>query len=115
MGLTFHYSGSFKKEASLPELISEVKDIAEINEWKYNIYKSQFNGIDFGKDTFDNNLYGISFDPPQSEPVWICFLSNGKLSTPHLVKFYGKTENQKDRKNLYLVSTKTQHAGVQTH
>jgi len=30
MGLSFHYSGSFNAEASLPEMIKEVKDIVEI-------------------------------------------------------------------------------------
>ena len=30
MGLSIHYSGSFKKEASLETMIEEVKDIAEI-------------------------------------------------------------------------------------
>ena len=115
MGLTFHYSGSFRKDASLPGLIEEVKDIAEINEWPHQVFEEHFPPDEFGKETFNNKIYGISFNPPGSEPVWLCFLSNGKLSSPELLEFYGKPENQKERKNLYLVSTKTQTAGVSTH
>ncbi len=33
MGLTLHYSGKISKDASLPGLIEEVKDIAEIYNW----------------------------------------------------------------------------------
>lgn len=115
MGLTFHYSGSFRKDASLQGLIEEVKDIAEINGWPHHVFEKQFPPDGFDKETFNNKIYGISFNPPGSEPVWLCFLSNGKLSTPELVQFYGKAENPNERKNLYLVSTKTQTAGVSTH
>ena len=115
MGLTFHYSGSFRKDASLEGLIEEVKDIAEINGWPHHIFERQFPENGFGKEAFNDNIYGISFSPPGSEPVWLCFLSNGRLSAPHLLQFYGQTEHQEERKNLYLVSTKTQTAGVSTH
>ena len=115
MGLTFHYSGSIKKEASLPDLIAEVKDIAEINSWKYHIYETNFSAGGFGKDIFNDHLYGISFNPMGSEPVWLCFLSNGRLSAPHLLQLYGNTDKASERKNLYLLSTKTQYAGMTTH
>lgn len=115
MGLTFHYSGSLRQDASLPELIEEVKDISEINGWKYQIFERQFSGSDFGKDSFDKKVYGINFHALGSEPVWLCFLSNGRLSNPDLLQYYGGTEKANDRKNLYLLSTKTQYAGVSTH
>ena len=115
MSLTFHYSGRIKKKTSLHELIAEVKDIAEINGWERQIFEQQFTGDDFGSEIFDNRLYGISFSPTGSEPVWLCFLSNGRLSSPDLLQLYGNPENEKERKNLYLVSTKTQFAGVTTH
>mgnify|MGYP000082404932 CR=1 FL=1 len=115
MGLTFHYSGSFKKDASLHELIGEVKDIAEINDWEYHIYDHDLPPDDYGKEIFNDRIYGISFNPTGSEPVWLCFLSNGRLSTPDLLQFYGNPENEADRKHLYLVSTKTQYSGMTTH
>ena len=37
MGLSIHYSGSFNNSGSLSEMIEEVKDIAEVFKWKYNI------------------------------------------------------------------------------
>lgn len=115
MGLTFHYSGSIKKEASLPALVAEVKDIAEINGWKYHVYDINLPPNGLGKETFDRTLYGISFNPTGSEPVWLCFLSNGRLSSPDLLQLYGNTDKAAERKNLYLVSTKTQYAGIATH
>ncbi len=115
MALTFHYSGSIKKEASLSELIAEVKDIAEINGWKYHIYDSNLPATGLGKDTFDGMLYGISFNPTGSEAVWLCFLSNGRLTSPELLQIYGDTDKVTERKNLYLVSTKTQYAGIAAH
>ena len=115
MGLTFHYSGSFKKDASLQELIEEVKDIAGINGWEYHIYDRELPHDDYGKDVFNDRIYGISFNPVGSEPVWLCFLSNGRLSSPDLLQYYGSPENPADRKHLYLVSTKTQFSGMTTH
>jgi len=115
MCLTFHYSGSFKKDASLPELIDEVKDIAEINHWDYEIYETQFPHNTFGADAFNDRIYGISFNAAGSEPVWLSFLSNGRLSTPDLLQYYGHPEDPADQKHLYLVSTKTQHAGIAVH
>jgi len=40
MGLSINYSGSFKKDSSLEAMIEEVKDIAQIYEWKYTINKN---------------------------------------------------------------------------
>lgn len=41
MGLTFHYNGRINKEASLTELITEVKEIAEVYDWNYRIYEEK--------------------------------------------------------------------------
>lgn len=34
MGITIHYKGTLKEDASINQLIEEVKDIAEIMHWK---------------------------------------------------------------------------------
>ncbi|MCW3106902.1 MAG: hypothetical protein JWQ09_1408 [Segetibacter sp.] len=115
MGLSFHYSGSFNKHASLDRMIEEVKDIAETFKWKYNIYKDRFPKNSFGKTTFNQNIYGISFTPENCETVWLCFLSNGKMSSPMHLQFYGKSENKAEQQYLYMLSVKTQYAGIEIH
>lgn len=115
MGMTFHYSGRIRKAASLQDMIDEVQDIARINGWEHHSYNRVLPGVDIGSEVFNDQMYGISFMPTGSEPVWLTFLSNGRLSTPDLLQLYGKPENSADRKNLYLVSTKTQFAGISTH
>lgn len=115
MGLSLHYSGRFNKNASLSEMIEEVKDIAEVNQWKCKIYEKQFPSKEFGGKSYNQKIYGISFSPPECEPVWICFLSNGKMSSPHNLQMFGQTKNQDERKYLYILSVKTQYAGIHVH
>jgi len=115
MGLSFHYSGSFRKKASLLQMIEEVKDIAEINRWNYTVFNTEFPSGQFGKKNFDDEFYGITFSPPESEPVWLCFLSNGKLCSPVNVRLVGDSADARQRKYLYTLSTKTQHAGFHAH
>ncbi|MEX1238075.1 MAG: hypothetical protein WEB30_00095 [Cyclobacteriaceae bacterium] len=115
MGLSFHYSGSFRRNASLSDMIEEVKDISEINKWHYSIFKKEFLPDAFGRNTFSNDVYGITFSPPECEPVWLCFLSNGKLCSPVNLQLFGRSEDNKERKFLHMLSTKTQYAGIQAH
>lgn len=42
MSLTIHYKGRFKEGASLPGMIMEVKDIADIYRWDYHIFETVF-------------------------------------------------------------------------
>lgn len=74
MGLSFHYSGSFNAEASLPAMIKEVKDIVEIFKWQYYVYEEEFPTYSMGKAGYNQNIYGISFTPPNCETVFLCFL-----------------------------------------
>ncbi len=95
MGLTIHYNGKFNEKASLAGMIEEVKDIAEIYNWQYTIYESQFperssdnDSFPKGMDSHNENIYGIIFLPPECEPVFLTFLSNGRMSgTDHLIFF----------------------------
>ena len=113
MGLSINYSGSFKKEASLEAMIEEVKDIAEIYEWKYNINETNFPKNSFSKVEYDGKLYGISFTPPKCETISLTFLSNGKMCCGARLKFFGNSE--KDKMYLYELSSKTQYAGITIH
>lgn len=115
MGLTIHYEGKIKSKAILPELIAEVKDIAISMGWKYHIFSENFPTSDVDDESYDGELYGMTFSPPRCEPVWITFLSNGKMSGPvFLVSRMNKSQGV-ESKYLYKLFTKTQFAGVDIH
>lgn len=115
MGLSIHYSGSFNAEASLHEMIKEVKDIAEIYKWHYTVYSNEFPVNSLGKKSYNQNIYGISFTPPECETIDLCFLSNGRMSSALHLKFYGDATNKNEARYLYMLSVKTQYAGIETH
>lgn len=115
MGLTIHYKGSFKKEASLQAMIEEVKDIAEIYAWPYTVYETDFPEDSFSKEEYDGSLYGISFTPANCETISLTFLSNGKMCSISGLACFGNSDNEKDKQYLYMLSTKTQFAGSTTH
>lgn len=115
MGLTLHYSGSFRPDASLPQMIEEVKDIAQVNNWEYFLFETDFPAGSRDTETFDKNLYGLCVSPPESEPVWLCFLSNGKMSNPANLQFYGDAQTKEEQESLYMNFTKTQYAGAEVH
>jgi len=115
MGLTIHYSGSFNPASSLSAMIEEVKDIAELYKWKYKVFETDFQAGGIGKEEYTQEIYGICFTPPKCETVWISFLSNGKMSSPMHLDFFGKNVKQEERPYLYMLSTKTQYAGVEIH
>lgn len=116
MGLSIHYSGSLADPAMLPDLIMEVSDIAKTFGWKIRIFESDFPGKDYDKTGFDpKNVYGLCVVPPGSEPVWLSFLSNGRMSAPHLLEFWGSETDPERRDYLYMPWTKTQYAGIEEH
>jgi len=115
MGLSIHYSGTFNSNSSLSAMIEEVKDIAELHKWKYKVFESEFPSNETGKEKFTQEIYGICFAPPECETVWISFLSNGKMSSPLHLDFFGKKETQVEQPYLYMLSTKTQYAGIEIH
>ncbi|MEQ8810964.1 MAG: hypothetical protein RIE59_17970 [Imperialibacter sp.] len=115
MGLSIHYSGRIRNSASLPDLIEEVKDIANTHQWKLSVFKEEFPvQYDEGQ-LVDAELYGVAFSPPNCEPVWLSFLSNGRMSTPVALKFFGEQRDEDEKKYLYQLSTKTQFAGINVH
>lgn len=115
MGLSIHYSGSFNQNAVLSDLITEVKEVAEVLEWNYTIYGTEFPTKGKEDQPYDGEIYGISFTPPNCETVSICFLSNYRMSNNVLLKFYGHSENQSQKDYLYMLSVKTQFAGPTIH
>lgn len=116
MGLSFHYSGSIANPKFLPELIEEVLDIAKIYGWKNSIYEISFpNNCLSGINEYSDEIFGISITPPGCETIDICFLSNGRMSSPIHLKFYGKTKDQEESPFLYLISVKTQFSNPFIH
>jgi hypothetical protein len=115
MGLSIHYSGKFNPTSSLSDMIEEVKDIAELYKWKFRIFETEFTAGETGEAEYNQQIYGICFTPPECETVWMSFLSNGKMSSPMHLDFFGKKENQEEQPYLYMLSTKTQYAGIEIH
>jgi len=114
MGLSIYYSGSFRRNASLSEMIEEVKDIAEVYKWEYTIYENQFSENTF-VEASKQDIYGISFTPPKCETIFLSFLSNGKMYSAAGLDFFGETEDKPEQKYSYMLSVKTQYAGVEAH
>jgi len=115
MGLCIYYSGRIKDADSLPHLIEEVKDVANIHGWKYNV-----KAYSYPNNTLDNqenlaSIYGISFTPPECETISLTFLSNGVMVCPTRVLFFGNSKNETERNYIYHLSTKTQYAGMAIH
>ncbi len=111
MGLSIHYKGNFKASASLADMIEEVQDIAIANDWKYHIFKKEFPKSD-NKKTFFDKAYGISFSPPECEPVCLTFASNKKLVG--IMQFSLYEMGHRDFHSEYI-SVKTQFAGPHIH
>lgn len=115
MGLSFHYSGRIANPDNLPELIEEVKDICKVNKWKYFVFDQQFPQNSVDNTDYTDRLYGICFTPPECEPVDVSFLSNGRMSSAMLLQNWGESDVEEEKEYLYLISVKTQYAGIDIH
>jgi hypothetical protein len=115
MGLSIHYRGSFKQGASLPKMIEEVKEISEILKWGYSIFETEFPENLFGKEEYDENLYGICFSLPKSEPIFLSFLSNGILCSPVALQYFSVYSDSPSYEYMQFISVKTQFAGIEAH
>ncbi len=128
MGLTIHYSGKFNPQASLTEMIAEIKDVAIANNWKYHVLDTEFPINDpelpwGNKEIYHHeNVYGIILRPPECEMVNFSFLSNGIMGSVLLLQLWGDksiqdpvSENINRLDLLYGNFTKTQFAGPAVH
>ncbi len=75
MGLTIHYSGRFRENASLSGMMEEVVDIANTNKWKYHLFAGEFPAEPekLTRTEILQNRYGLMLLPPLSEPVHLYF------------------------------------------
>jgi len=115
MGLSIHYSGRITDKQKLPLLIEELEEISKVHGWKYFIYETEFPIGYSPDDEHDENLYGISMNPPECEPVAFSFASNGRLCGPMQFSCWGDSTDESERKYLYMNSIKTQYAGAEIH
>ncbi len=108
MGVTIHYRGRLKTPTLYTALLTEVKDICDINHWNYTIIPS-YNRSDKALPELDESeLKGISFTvAPGCEPVMFFFNNEGILRGPF--SDYWKDEP------LPWLFTKTQFAGPSAH
>jgi hypothetical protein len=114
MGLTIHYSGKLKSASHLTELIEEVKDIANTNEWKYFVFEDKFPDDGFSKEIDKTNLYGVMLNPPGCEPVCFSFLNNGKMCG--ILNFnLLQIDPSINGMMLFNISTKTQFSSPEIH
>jgi hypothetical protein len=103
MGLSIHYCGYIKDTAFINQLVEEVEDICKTCNWTYNILH-------------DEEIDGILFSPPESEPVHFTFNKQGRLLpvTSLIVKEMYEN-NEVDRELMFTAFTKTQFAGPDAH
>jgi hypothetical protein len=129
MGLTIHYSAQLKNMDLLPQFVEEVEDICQALGWKSErvseVFKMKDKGLKFVPpllDPINISLEGIVFYPPKCEPVLFDFLSSGWTSSNihlRLAKEYQKLDKYKEFRDLpklvYMMHSKTQYAGPDTH
>ncbi len=128
MGLTIHYSARIKNMDLLPQLIDEVADICQSIGWKFDKVDKKVkmkDDVTFTPPLDDNKnirLQGIMFHPPKCESVIFTFLSSGWTSSYiHLLgaKSYQKIDKYPIFKGfpklVYMMHTKTQRGGPDTH
>jgi len=113
MGLTIYYSGRIKDCNKLRQMIEEVEDIAVLKGWDYYIFEDEFKDNKFQGEMVNQNLYGIYFSPPGSEPIQFTLASNGRLCS--ILEFGTNNNIQKERKIFYTIFSKTQYAGAEVH
>lgn len=116
MGLSFHYNGAISDPTKLHDLIEEVTEIAKIYDWEYSIFETAFpNNRLTDEGVYTDEVFGLSIMPPDCEPVFLSFLSNGRMSSPIHLKLWGKTEEQEEQPYLYMLATKTHFSSPLIH
>ena len=113
MGLSFHYKGKIKEAKMLAPLVTDVIDFAKAHGFDYqtDVFEQAFPEGELTDYQGDDQLYGIVFTPKECEPIFLTFVRNGRLCSP--VQFAFQTKAESDF--FYLISTKTQYAGAETH
>ncbi len=131
MGITIHYSGIFRNDRSLSEMIEEATAFAESEGWKADKQLSEFNNGSSDGDPDNRSLFGVLLHPPECETVFLCFEANRKLGyyfdfsdciTETWIPDNGpdgghweRDESTNENETSWFVHTKTQYAGSAVH
>jgi hypothetical protein len=136
MGVTLHFRGNLKSPDLVPDIVAEIADICDTNDWKYELfdedrfYQKQPSMSDLQEQIEeildedadpaliktrklpDIGLRGIMFNPhPECEPIGILFTEKGVLSSIFNALF----PEVQGKKRLPWSFAKTQFAGVEIH
>src|SRR5258708_15910814 len=99
MCLSIHYNGRIKDVNLIPKLVDEVQDISTSLQWNYHLFD-------------DELVKGISFSPPECEPLFFTFSKDGVLCSPILLRPDGYQDNIHP---ATTISVKTQFACIDAH
>jgi hypothetical protein len=113
MGLSIHYEGRLKTSVELKELIDEVIDVCESLNWPHQHFHDTLPKDNAGQMVFKQELFGVSFTPPECETVFLNFETNGRMSDPVSKMIYDNFINGPSE--YYVTSVKTQYASMQVH
>ncbi len=91
MGVTFHYKGRLREASELQRLLEEVEDIANILEWKYDVFESTYPDHQFVT-PLDDKTYGMIMYPEGCEPVCVTFDSEGRMFNPIVKEMLDKQD-----------------------
>ncbi len=113
MGVTIHYGGSLKSIDQLDDLVDEMVEVSDANQWKYQIIDTKKHS-NLSKDDPLPHLKGISFGPEESESIWFTFNESGQLISPMVALFQQHQPIQTIDMDHHAF-TKTQDAGPDFH
>lgn len=122
MGITIHYKGRINDLSNLDRLKDDLKDFAQIMDWKWDELNEDFDGpddahleIEEGRAQIQGHLplNGLTLNlHPDCESFSVYFDKEGNLTDPVMYVF--KKEGRLDPENAYL-SVKTQFAPPEIH
>lgn len=113
MGVTIHYGGRIKSIELVDDLVDEMVEICNANEWKYQIIGSE-KPTNPTEDHSLPHLKGISFGPDKSESISFTFTESGQLLSP-MVAMFQQHEPEQTKDMVHHAFTKTQFAGPDFH
>ena len=113
MGVTIHYGGRLKSIDLLDDLVDEMVEVSQANDWKYKVIDTKKHDIVNDSDSLPQ-LKGISFGPEKSESIWFTFNESGVLLSP-MVAMFQQHEPKKTKEMVHHAFTKTQSAGPDFH
>ncbi len=113
MAITIHYGGSIKSIELIDELVDEMVEVCNANNWSYQIVDTKTHKNIDPNDPLPH-LKGISFGLDETESVWLTFDSTGKLLSPMVAVFLQHDTNTTEHLD-YHAFTKTQSAGPEYH